>query len=86
MKIFNTYNYEIITQCQFFSSMLPLRYYINQRKISLVVNLRNDSMVIKQAIDDEMIAILNFYDCSLNCGFKLLKCNMWTKFEISTFS
>ena len=65
--------------------MLPLRDYINQRKISLVVNLRNDSMVIKQAIDDEMIAILNFYDCSLNCGFNLLKCNMWKKLKLARF-
>ena len=91
MKIFNTYNSEIIAQCQFYSSMLPLRDYINQRKISLLVNLKNDpdlrfSMVFKQAIEDEMIAILNFYDCSLNCGFNLLKCNMWKKFETSTFT
>ena len=94
MKIFATYNNDVIRNCQFYSGHLPLAYLIDLRKINFLTNLKtcldgDFCDIFSIEINDESISIYNKYiespidNNAVNLFNYNIKQQMWLVFEKS---
>jgi hypothetical protein len=82
-KIFNTFDKNIILQCQFYLRMLPIEFKIMSRKINFLKNIATSKNFTLQAVyqgDKELEKICN--KLSHNCEhFSTTKKSIWHCFE-----
>jgi hypothetical protein len=91
MKIFATYNNDVIRHCQFYSGHLPLANIIDLRKINFLTNLKtcvdaDFCNIFSIEINDELIGLYNKYlESPINNALNLINYNikqqMWLVFE-----
>jgi len=78
MKVFNTFDSEIVLDCQYFCGSLPLEHLARIRKVNFLVNMEShDNSVIRivhaLSINEELKPIANFYqveikELAFKCG------------------
>jgi hypothetical protein len=84
MRIFGTFNLNIIRQCQYFTGFLPLQHQLRLRKYNFITGLKNSKNVWLKTFymgvkDIELTPIFTFYKLK-SCNETVTKRLIWCRF------
>ena len=84
MKIFKTFDKNVVSQCQFYMNKLPMELEIALRRLKFLKKvLMFKTNVINHIIgtSQELQIVANKYNCDATDSFEQCKNKMWLNFE-----
>ena len=89
MKIFSSYDCNVIKQCQFFSGFLPLSPLTDLRRLKFLYKINACQEPIfytfRSVIQREIQNILKFHCCKSTDNYHAVENRIWKNFEVSVF-
>ena len=92
MKIFKTFDKNVVQQCQYFMGQMPFELKIVSKQINFLINLQNSPnnicRILSHDIDQDCASLCKLYNIDFPCHLltkTIVKCGLWKFFTDKVF-